>query len=129
MLTWTIWISFLGAGLIMLLPAELKNLARWTALLVSLSGLLIALHFFFAYDVARGGFQFGNDAGVAWIPELGIQYKMGVDGISLPLVVLTGSCSSNRSEPTTCSNVSFAISVGACAVGVATTPSAELSKP
>jgi NADH-quinone oxidoreductase subunit M len=90
MLTWTIWISFLGAGLVMLFPAKAKQEIRWTSLIVALIGLFIALYHFFKYDVNAGGFQFGNGDGTQWIPQLGILYKVGVDGISLPLVVLTG---------------------------------------
>ena len=90
MLTWTIWISFLGAGLLILLPAKRKDLIRGTALLISLAGLFIGLKYFFAYSLETGGYQFGNGAGLSWIPQFGIQFKLGVDGISLPLVVLTG---------------------------------------
>ncbi len=90
MLTTTIWISFLGAVVMMLLPAERKDWIRWTALSIALAGLLVGLKFYFLYNVEQGGYQFGNGAGVAWVPQLGIQFKVGVDGISLPLVVLTG---------------------------------------
>jgi len=89
-LSLTIWLSFAGAGLIMLLPSERPDLIRRVALLFGTAGLLIGLHYFFSYDVEAGGYQFGNGEGVAWIPQLGIQYRVGVDGISLPLVVLTG---------------------------------------
>src|SRR5438128_1862377 len=90
MLTCTIWISFLGAVLLMVMPAHNKNAIRWTALITAGLGLLIGLIYFFSYDVKVGGYQFGNDAGVPWVPQLGISYRVGVDGISLPLVVLTG---------------------------------------
>ena len=39
------------------------------------------------FDVNATGFQFGEQAD--WVPAFGIQYKLGVDGISLALVVLT----------------------------------------
>ncbi len=92
MLTWTIWISFLGAGVLMspLVPAQRKNLIRWIALLIAFLGLVIGIYFYFNYDLVKGGYQFGNGDGSPWIPQLGISFKVGVDGVSLPLVVLTG---------------------------------------
>ncbi len=90
MLTWTIWISFLGAGVVALMPRERRGLIRWTALAFSAGGLALGLGAFFSYDLHAGGFQFGNGEGSAWIPQIGATWRMGVDGISLPLVVLTG---------------------------------------
>lgn len=90
MLTWTIWISFLGAGLIMLMRAEEKNIIRYTALGISLLGLGLSLKGFFSYNLEQGGYQLGNGDGISWIPQFGINLRLGVDGISLPLVVLTG---------------------------------------
>ena len=90
MLTWTIWISFLGAGLVMLIPTANKSFVRWTALLTACAGFLISLHAFCNYNIEDAGFQFGNGDGVPWVHQLGITFRMGVDGISLPLVLLTG---------------------------------------
>ncbi len=90
MLTWTIWVSFIGAGVIMLMKPEKKDLIRWIALVVASVGLLIGLFCFFTYDLGGSNYQFGNGDGVAWIPQFGIHFKVGVDGISLPLVLLTG---------------------------------------
>jgi NADH-quinone oxidoreductase subunit M len=90
MLTWTIWISFLGAGLMMLMAPTAKNLIRWSALIIAFIGLAISLICFFMYDVDKAGYQFDNGVGTPWISQFGISFKVGVDGISLPLVVLTG---------------------------------------
>ena len=58
------------------------------------------------FDTAAGGLQYVTDD--AWIPELGIRYKLGVDGLNLWLVALTallfaasrcGSCCARRSAP------------------------------
>jgi NADH-quinone oxidoreductase subunit M len=90
MITWTIWISFIGAAIIMAMPSTSKNGVRWVALGTAFLGLVVGLWFYFQYDLVKGGYQFGNGDGVEWIQALGIKYKVGVDGISLPLVVLTG---------------------------------------
>jgi NADH-quinone oxidoreductase subunit M len=92
---WAIYITFLGAGLILLLPRNAKTLIRWTALATGVAGLLIALSGYFAYDAwlktqqpLKDGFvQLVN---VPWIPILGAHYHLAVDGINFPLIVLNG---------------------------------------
>lgn len=59
------------------------HFATWVALLNFLLSLIPLLQ----YDKGNGGFQFLEVA--RWIPSLGVQYKVGVDGVSLLLVVLT----------------------------------------
>src|ERR1043166_2778024 len=91
---WTIYLSFLGAGFIMLLPRDSKNLIRWIALLTGVASLLVALQGYFAYDAwikaGNAGFWPGLDVNVPWIATLGINYHLTVDGINFPLVVLNG---------------------------------------
>jgi NADH-quinone oxidoreductase subunit M len=89
---WTIYTSFLGAGLIMLLPREAKSLIRWVALLTGIVGLLIGLNSYFAYDkwVVSGHAGFWQIQTAQWIPALGISYHLAVDGINFPLIVLNG---------------------------------------
>lgn len=92
MLTWTIWVSFIGAAVIALMNPEHKTAIRRVALVVASLGLALSLGCFLTYNLAGDNFQFGNDKGVDWISIAGfdIKYRMGVDGISLPLVLLTG---------------------------------------
>jgi NADH-quinone oxidoreductase subunit M len=62
---------------------------RWAALGVSLLPFLASLALWAAFDASAGGpaFQFAERR--AWIPTFGIEYYLGIDGISLMLVVLT----------------------------------------
>src|SRR5207244_141770 len=60
--------------------------AKWFGLLVALVTLLIAAFVAFSFAPGYHGFQFTER--VAWIPQLSIFYRLGVDGISLWLVVL-----------------------------------------
>ena len=93
---WSIYISFIGAGLIMLLPRNAKTLIRWTALLTGSIGLLIALAGYFAYNatfsdlIKSQGSGFVTLVNRPWISALGIHYHLAVDGINYPLVVLNG---------------------------------------
>jgi len=60
--------------------------ARWTALWTSLIVFALSLVLWFRFDTSSAGFQFVEEA--AWLPEWGISYKMGVDGISVLFVLL-----------------------------------------
>ena len=73
-------------------PGTVQQQARWIALGTSLAALIIALVMFIIFDRNADGFQFVDE--FAWIDaqSLGfnISYAFGVDGLSMPLVLLTG---------------------------------------
>jgi NADH-quinone oxidoreductase subunit M len=83
----TIFLPLAGAFVVALLPSSRVSLARYTALAVSLAAFVLSIVVLGQFDVSESGFQLGSSAG--WIPEWGIRYETGVDGISLWLVVLT----------------------------------------
>jgi len=76
-----------GALLIALLPDRGK-LSAWIALLTAMLTFGLTLHLPAHYIVAEAGFQFQQD--IPWIANPAIHYHVGVDGLSLWLVVLTG---------------------------------------
>ena len=79
----------LVAGLlILLLPAERKTEARVAALAAGILALALSIWVFFSYDKSVAGYQFVEVHN--WLPALGIRLQFGVDGISAPLVLLTG---------------------------------------
>ena len=86
MLAWTIYISFLGALLQLLLPKGNNTLARALALVTALAGLAIAATAFLTH---RTG-ELITVTNYAWIPSLGINFHLAADGISLCLILLTG---------------------------------------
>jgi len=77
-----------AALLILLLPAQRKNEARAVALGAAIFALVLAVWVYFNYDQAAGGYQFIEK--YKWLPALGISLYFGVDGMSTPLVLLTG---------------------------------------
>ena len=96
---WTIYLTLLGAGVILLLPRDSKNLIRWVALATGVGALLVALQNYFNYNawvnaqLAHGPLQdgFWQIVNVSWIPApLSVRYHLAVDGINFPLVVLNG---------------------------------------
>jgi len=79
----------MAAGLLLfLLPARRHGLIRGVALAAAILALALSIWAYIAYDQTVGGYQFQEQA--TWIPQLGISYHVGVDGMSLPLVLLTG---------------------------------------
>src|SRR5919108_2189138 len=79
---------FVSALLIMLVPRRWPWVIRIIAALGSAVTLALSLAVFVGYDWRAGGFQF--EERYPWIPELGITVRLGVDGISVPMVLLTG---------------------------------------
>jgi NADH-quinone oxidoreductase subunit M len=90
MLAWTIYISFIGVLLLMLLPRDATRAARVVALATALLGCIIA----FAGAIQQTAHGNPGDVTVIvkadWIPSLGASYFLAADGISLVLVLLTG---------------------------------------
>jgi NADH-quinone oxidoreductase subunit M len=75
-------------ALILLIPKERKTEIRMAALAAAFIAMVMAVWVYFSYDPAVGGYQFIER--YQWLPALGISYYVGVDGMSAPLVLLTG---------------------------------------
>ncbi|MDQ3493167.1 MAG: NADH-quinone oxidoreductase subunit M, partial [Chloroflexota bacterium] len=82
-----VFTPLIGALLIALVPRERDDLVRWLALGTALVAFALSLAVAAAFTAAQPGFQYVETAD--WIPAFGIQYKLGLDGLSLLLVVLT----------------------------------------
>ena len=76
-----------GAAGLLVLPRKRQDLIRGAALGVSVLTFLLSLKLFTDFQVGVGQMQFVEE--MAWIPSFGIRYKLGIDGISLFLVLLT----------------------------------------
>jgi NADH-quinone oxidoreductase subunit M len=77
------------AGMIILLvPKDRKNAVRYIALSAATIDLVLSVIVYFSYQISTGGYQFVEK--YDWLPQLGISYYVGVDGINAPLVLLTG---------------------------------------
>jgi NADH-quinone oxidoreductase subunit M len=74
--------------LILLLPKDRLQWIRIVALVGATIALVFSVWAYLSYDQAMGGYQFIER--YSWIPTLGISYYVGVDGMNLPLVLLTG---------------------------------------
>ncbi len=88
LLNWLIFTPCIGAVLCLLLPADkAKNIALGTTVVTLLMTVSLAL----AFKTGMQGPQFVTT--LDWIPAINVQYKIGLDGLSLPLVVLTSALS------------------------------------
>ncbi len=92
MLTFIVFFPIAGVAAILLLPRERESWAKWIAAGVGAVILALTLTLFAAYDRDPGGFQFVDST--TWLKsdfvDFTLQYAVGVDGLSLALVALTG---------------------------------------
>lgn len=77
----------LGAIALVMVPRERLDAVRWCALLVMVATFLLSVPLYGAFDTSLPEMQFHEK--ISWIPTLGVAYHLGIDGISLPLVLLT----------------------------------------
>ena len=86
------WLVPLAGALFMLLignaDGRRDGMIRWLSLGVALAPFAVTLGLWAGFDAASADFQFVER--YPWIPQFGIDYFVGIDGISLFLVVLTG---------------------------------------
>ncbi|MCC6626843.1 MAG: NADH-quinone oxidoreductase subunit M [Chloroflexi bacterium] len=81
------YIPLVAALIILLLPRLSDQSTRWLALTASALSFLVSLVMLVSFRPTAPGMQF--EERVAWLPEIGLSYHLGVDGISVLLVVLT----------------------------------------
>ncbi|HYC08455.1 MAG TPA: hypothetical protein VEC10_02390, partial [Steroidobacteraceae bacterium] len=82
-----IWLP-IGAGVVILLLGD-RNIGagRWLALAASLATLALSIPLWTHFNTTTAALQFPEL--LPWIPRFQAYYALGVDGISLPLIVLT----------------------------------------
>lgn len=86
-LTAVVFLPTAGAVLLLFFPESRPKAAAGFALAVSVAEFLLSLPLWARFDANATGFQFLERAD--WIPALGISYTLGIDGISLLLILLT----------------------------------------
>ena len=74
--------------LILLLPFGKKNAPRWLALAASAILFILSIIVYISFDKSASGYQFVES--IPWLPALGISYHVGVNGFSVPMVLLSG---------------------------------------
>jgi len=87
LLSFVIWVPIAAGVLILLLGEHNIVIGRWVALIASLTTLVLTVPLWAHFDTTTAALQFTEK--LAWIPRFNAFYALGVDGISLPLIVLT----------------------------------------
>ena len=83
-----IWLPIFAGVAVLMLGADNKpNMTRWLALVFSLAAFAVTIPLYTHFNFQVGGFQFQEYA--AWIPSFNVNYHLGVDGIAVPLILLT----------------------------------------
>ena len=86
-LTFLTFLPTVGALALLFLPSARPALIRWFAFAISAATFFASIPLWTEFDAARRGMQFVERA--SWVPGLGISYHMGVDGISMLLILMT----------------------------------------
>ncbi len=87
LLSWLIWLPVVGGVAVLALGSGRAAAARWTALAVSATAFALSIPLWTGFDTATAAMQFTEHA--PWIPAVNAWYHLGVDGIAMPLVLLT----------------------------------------
>ena len=87
LLTAVVFLPAAGAVLLLLFSESASKAAKWFAFAVAVLDFAVSLPLWTRFDAATPGFQFTEKA--SWVPSIGISYALGIDGISLVLILLT----------------------------------------
>jgi NADH-quinone oxidoreductase subunit M len=80
-------LPLVGAVIVLLLPREREGLQRGMGVAAALATFALSVPLYARFDAASADYQFVEYA--LWMPSLGVGYHLGIDGISLLLVLLT----------------------------------------
>ncbi|MCP4993022.1 MAG: NADH-quinone oxidoreductase subunit M, partial [Gammaproteobacteria bacterium] len=86
-LSLTIWLPIIGGVLVLVSGDRAANATRWTALIIAVLTFIVSLPLYSSFDSSTAQMQFVER--ISWIETFNIDYFLGVDGISVPLILLT----------------------------------------
>src|SRR5215510_5019315 len=87
LLSLILFLPLAGALIVLLLPKQHEDAIRWTANITAFVGFLVSIPLWFRYNPQNPEFQFVER--MPWIPSVGAEYFLGVDGFSVLLILLT----------------------------------------
>lgn len=86
-LSMLIWLPILGGIWVLFMDERYEQTVKYFSLLISAFTFLCAVLLYTQFDISEAGMQFVEQT--SWISAFNIQYHIGVDGIALPLILLT----------------------------------------
>jgi NADH-quinone oxidoreductase subunit M len=87
LLSWLIWLPIVAGVAVLLLGDRRIAAGRWVALVASLAALALCVPLWGGFDLTTSALQYVENE--PWIGALNAWYHLGIDGIALPLIVLT----------------------------------------
>ena len=87
LLSFTIWLPVIGGLLVLASGDKAPQVSRWLALLVAVITFFVSLPLWTGFDSSLASMQFVERS--SWISAFNVEYYLGVDGISMPLILLT----------------------------------------
>ena len=87
LLTFLIFWPLLGVMILAVIPAKKKEVIRFAAFGITALNFIASLSLLFGFDSATYHMQFVEK--ISWIPDIGVSYFLGIDGLSLLLLLLT----------------------------------------
>ncbi len=82
-----IWLPIVGGLLVLGSGDRAPNVTRWLALLVAILTFVLSIPLYTGFDTSTAQMQFVEN--LPWIPAFDVNYHLGVDGIAMPLILLT----------------------------------------
>jgi NADH-quinone oxidoreductase subunit M len=90
-LTLIVFLPLVGAAAVLAIPKAQEEAQKWTALLFAGVSFVLSVIVAFQFDYGdAAATQFGTRSDLTWIGAINSNYTIGIDGISLPLLVLSG---------------------------------------
>lgn len=89
LLNWILWLPLITALILLFTPKGKDNLVRWISLVGTFLTFLLTIVLYMKFDTTVPGMQPAFNVSVPWIESFHIFYKLGVDGISMPMILLT----------------------------------------
>ena len=86
-LTTLIWLPIIAGMVVLFIGRDRPSFAKWFSLVTTVVTFIISIPLWTGFDTTIATMQFEEN--ISWIPRLNIYYHLGVDGLSMPLVLLT----------------------------------------
>lgn len=90
LLNWILWMPILGVLGVLIIPSQKASAVRFWSLINTAVTFFLTLVLYSKFDPTVGDMQPVFSVMIPWIKQFHINYSLGVDGISLPMIVLTG---------------------------------------
>lgn len=88
-LNWILWLPIAGMIGVLFTPKANENTIRYISLITTLITFLLTLVLYNKFDISLPGIQPESAVHFPWIEQFNIFYSLGIDGISLPMIILT----------------------------------------